>query len=118
MPVAPPRICAKCKQPFTGARCPRCSKEDDKRYENKRGTAASRGYGAGWPRLRAAKLKETPLCERCFARGRITPATLVHHKDRNRSNRSWENLESLCNACHEEEHKDERFGKHSNSKHQ
>lgn len=53
------------------------------------------------------------LCERCYAAGRIVPGTQVHHKIRltpkNLSNPeislNWNNLELLCDDCHQEEHK-------------
>ena len=48
------------------------------------------------------------LCERCYAKGIIRPAEVVHHKipindtnihDPNIS-LSWNNLEALCTDCH------------------
>ena len=36
---------------------------------------------ARWHKLRMAKLLEQPLCEICLAKGIITPAIDVHHKD-------------------------------------
>ena len=62
------------------------------------------------------------LCERCLAKGIITPAEIVHHKtpltadnmtDLNIS-LSWNNLQALCRQCHAEVHDDmyaERTGK-------
>ena len=42
------------------------------------------------------------VCERC---GYNKPEILhTHHKDRNRSNNSMENLELICPNCHYEEH--------------
>ena len=70
-----------------------------KRWENEQESSSQRGYGAAWRRLRAAKLRSCPLCERCGA-----VATVVHHKDKNQWNCSWDNLESLCRDCHEEHH--------------
>lgn len=52
------------------------------------------------------------LCERCMAKGIITPAEIVHHKipltkdnvnDPNIT-LSWDNLEALCRKCHAEVH--------------
>lgn len=52
------------------------------------------------------------LCEKCLAKGLITPAEIVHHKipltvdnvsDLNIS-LSWDNLQALCRQCHAEEH--------------
>lgn len=45
----------------------------------------------------------------CEAQGKITPATRVHHIDRNPRNNAWGNLLSCCKACHEAEHKAERY---------
>jgi len=38
-------------------------------------------------------------------------AILVHHRDHNPKNNTAENFESLCVACHEEEHRAGRFGR-------
>lgn len=52
------------------------------------------------------------LCERCLAKGIITPAEVVHHKveltpdnikDLNLS-LGWDNLQALCRQCHAEVH--------------
>jgi len=70
-----------------------------------RGTRQERGYDKTWLRLRAAKLAEDPLCERCLAAGQTQEAHEVHHKipfqgldDPLRLD--WDNLESLCRPCH------------------
>ena len=115
MPKAPARICKKpgChklthnKDGFCDAHTNWYQKQNDER----RGTANERGYDAEWRRTRRRKLQENPLCERCQSKGEIRPAVLVHHKDRDSRNNRWENLESLCRRCHEEEHKEEIFHK-------
>jgi predicted HTH transcriptional regulator len=43
-------------------------------------------------------------CQRCGSNDEIE----VHHRDRNRSNNSPENLEVLCHECHMDEHHEER----------
>jgi 5-methylcytosine-specific restriction endonuclease McrA len=61
-----------------------------------------------WRKCRAAYLKKQPLCERCGQ-----PATQVHHKikltpDNIRQpsiSLSFDNLEALCDFCHQQEHK-------------
>ena len=67
-----------------------------------------------WRTCREGYLKSRGgLCERCAAKGLIVPATQVHHKVRltpdNIKNPEiscgWDNLEALCDACHQEEHK-------------
>ncbi|MDR0957699.1 MAG: HNH endonuclease [Clostridiales bacterium] len=52
------------------------------------------------------------LCERCLKSGKVTVAKIVHHKEyltaKNINNFSvslnWDNLESLCQECHNAEH--------------
>lgn len=69
-----------------------------------------------WRRCKAEYLKTTNhLCERCLEKGIYTPADIVHHRvhltEENYGNAElmfgFDNLESLCLACHNEEH----FGK-------
>ena len=66
-----------------------------------------------WKRTQAAyKASRGGLCERCEARGMIVPGVIVHHKTYitpdNLSDPSislsWDNLELLCQACHNQEH--------------
>lgn len=53
------------------------------------------------------------LCERCKAKGIIQAGRVVHHKThltpenymRPEISLNFDNLELLCQACHEEEHK-------------
>ena len=77
-------------------------KEANARRTDQKGFIHSRK----WRGIRAKELLLNPFCKRCGA-----PATIVHHKDRNQRNSKPSNRESLCHSCHEEEHKDERFGK-------
>lgn len=57
-----------------------------------------------WKKMRRAHRDRYPLCARCEREGRITPATLVHHKVPHRGDWdlfvSGDNLESSCDACH------------------
>ena len=63
-----------------------------------------------WRRLRQHVLSRHPMCQRCEAEGRITPATEVHHvrpvedaptaAERARLMFDVHNLRSLCHACH------------------
>lgn len=66
-----------------------------------------------WKQCRASYLKSVGgLCERCYAKGLIVPAKIVHHKTyitkHNIKDPSitldWSNLEALCQNCHNEEH--------------
>lgn len=61
------------------------------------------GHFADYRKL-AIRNKST-VCERCNYDENIA-AIVVHHKDRDRSNNSLENLEVLCANCHAIEHWD------------
>lgn len=58
-----------------------------------------------WRRLRKSKLRDQPLCERCYKRGEWVFAIVVHHVKPFRGD--WElfldfdNLESACKKCHD-----------------
>lgn len=68
-----------------------------------------------WRNIRAAKLMENPLCEKCLQNGIIKPATDVHHIIRIQTKDNllemkeiaydYSNLMSLCEECHQKEHK-------------
>ncbi|MDO5531413.1 HNH endonuclease [Sutterella sp.] len=72
--------------------------------QRKRGSSTARGYGSHWQRLRAAFLREHPLCEICKEAGRLTPATDVDHIIPHRGDQAllWDrdNLQALCHECH------------------
>lgn len=68
-----------------------------------------------WKICRQAYLSSVGgLCERCKAQGRIVSAEIVHHKihltEENYHNpeisMNFENLEALCQDCHNKEHFD------------
>lgn len=71
-----------------------------------------------WKRCREGYLKSVGgLCERCAKHGLIVPAEQVHHKIKLTPENlkdpaialNWENLEALCTACHQAEHKGKRW---------
>lgn len=68
-------------------------------------------YGSrAWANLRNEKLMDDPLCECCLLKGKITPATCVHHLKPFSKGvddvEKWQlfldenNLASLCSKCH------------------
>lgn len=60
-------------------------------------------HTARWQRLRLRQLEQHPLCKRCEGRGRVTPATEVHHSVPHKGDFStfWAGpFESLCGPCH------------------
>lgn len=71
-----------------------------------------------WKKLRKLKKNISPFCERCYAKGKYVPAYIVHHKeyitDLNYLDDNvffnLDNLESLCQDCHNKEH----FGEKEN----
>lgn len=88
-----------------GARfCPAHEKAREKALDQERGSAAARGYGARWRRLRAMFLARHPLCVDPELRhpGRVVVATDVDHitpKAQGGSD-AFSNLRSLCHSCH------------------
>lgn len=79
-------------------------KDSRRLYDERRGSAASRGYGAAWRRARAGHLAEHPLCVECERQGAIKTATVVDHAIPHRGDMElfWDqgNWQSLCNNCH------------------
>jgi 5-methylcytosine-specific restriction enzyme A len=73
-------------------------------YEQRRGSASSRGYGRAWQKLRAAFLAQNPTCKLCEQAGRLTAAEVVDHirphKGDPELQMDWDNLQSLCTPCH------------------
>lgn len=75
-----------------------------------------------WRSTRVSYMKKAGwLCERCLKKGLYVPAEIVHHKTYltpenitdTRITLSYDNLEALCRACHEEEHSaDNNAAKH------
>ena len=62
-----------------------------------------------WKRARrAALIRDNYLCVRCLKRKRIVPATTVHHlehlEDVPEKALALENLESVCDDCHNKAH--------------
>lgn len=73
-----------------------------------------------WRELREQKLRANPLCELCQQKGIVTAAHQVHHihpiEDSHsvQEMRKWafmyENLQSVCDQCHNDIHKAEGKG--------
>jgi 5-methylcytosine-specific restriction protein A len=63
---------------------------------------------AQWSAVRRHYLDAHPLCEECEKAGRVTAATMVHHRVPIRDDPGLafneSNLESLCASCHNELH--------------
>lgn len=67
-----------------------------------------------WRKLRASKLMNSPLCEMCLEQNKVTAGVDVHHKVsfvnavdplwRLELAYSYDNLQTLCKACHQKIH--------------
>ncbi len=64
-----------------GGYCEAHRREVRREVDQRRGSAASRGYGSRWAKARDTYLRQRPLCEcdECRALGRLKPATVVDH---------------------------------------
>lgn len=102
MPSKPATICPRCQGIRRDGVCAVCG------YERKpwahRPDEPRHGSTRAWRNLRARKLKEEPLCERCKASGIVKIATQVHHVEPVARGGallpSLSGLLSLCEACH------------------
>ena len=85
-----------------GNYCPAHKRERSQGYDERRGSASRRGYGARWRKIRSIQLSEFPLCHDCIESGRVTAAKEVHHivAKRNGGTDAPGNLMSLCKSCH------------------
>ena len=73
-----------------------------------------------WRDLRIQKLRANPLCEVCEKEGIVTAAHAVHHRHPIEESTSkaemrkwafmWDNLVSVCDACHAKIHKEQGKG--------
>jgi 5-methylcytosine-specific restriction protein A len=81
-------------------------------YDRLRGSAASRGYGYRWRKVRAAVLAQRPACEHP---GCDQAATDVDHRTPHKGDQSlmWDmsNLQPLCHAHHSLKTATETFGR-------
>jgi 5-methylcytosine-specific restriction protein A len=63
-----------------------------------------------WKWMREEKFAMNPVCERCESLGKTSPTEEVHHKQTIEAAPDlafdWDNLESLCEQCHEIRHKE------------
>jgi 5-methylcytosine-specific restriction protein A len=70
-----------------------------------------------WRRLRAIYLKRNPLCEACYAEGRITPAVICDHKIEIKDGGArldMANVTALCRSCHNKKTAQERTKRNDN----
>ncbi|MEH7503277.1 HNH endonuclease signature motif containing protein [Neobacillus drentensis] len=94
--------------------CPNLSKDkycdkhkpvEHKRYDDRRGTAAQRGYDGKWRKARLGYLRKHPLCVHCEQEGKHTAATVIDHIIPHRGDKAlfWDsknNWQPLCARHH------------------
>lgn len=108
MPRRPAKPCSKggCGALTFARFCDRHAKEYRQQSDQRRGSAASRGYGRRWQKARAEFLADNPLCVRCRAKHRVTAATVVDHIVPHKGDQDlfWNraNWQALCKAHHDE----------------
>lgn len=99
----PRRFSRPCSQPG----CPNleCREHRRPRRAGRRPSAAARGYGRRWQRLRKMFLRANPLCVECGA-----AASEVDHiiPLRQGGSNRWDNLQALCKSCHSRKTAQER----------
>ena len=71
-------------------------------WADRKGTAAQRGYGWQWAKLRKAMLAQEPLCRSCREQGMVTVATDLDHITPKAEGGTDDpgNLQALCGDCH------------------
>ena len=71
----------------------------------KRPSAAKRGYGRRWRKLRARHIASEPLCRECRRLGRVRAGEVVDHirphDGREALLYDEKNLQTLCKTCHD-----------------
>jgi len=90
--------------------CEEHAKQKQKNQDERRGSFRQRGYTSNWDKVRKIKLSRDPLCERCESKGKVTAATLVHHRQslsKGGSLADMDNLMSCCIKCHDEIHREQ-----------
>ncbi len=98
MPRRPPHPCAHQGCPnVTRERYCEAHAAESSRYDQERGSASSRGYGASWRKLRAWYLARNPLCVMCGKAAREVDHILPREDG---GTDDQENLQSLCKSCH------------------
>ena len=93
------------------------TKEKVERNQTENRKLRAKAYNnSSWKKLRETYLKEHAVCQDCISKGKITPATDIHHikspfKD-GEINYSllldYTNLVSLCKECHGNRHATEQ----------
>ena len=86
--------------------CTKHKQQEEHFYNRYQRPSDKKKYGRAWKRIRDSYIRQHPICEDCYAKGRITLAEEVHHivplGDGGTHEKS--NLVSLCRSCHLKRH--------------
>lgn len=95
----PLRICKHpgCNELTRDARCPEHAKARRGEADGRRVSPSRRGYTAAWQRLRAYKLRRSPMCEQCGQPGQEVDHIMPLRAG---GTNAYENLQTLCKSCH------------------
>ncbi|WP_280265356.1 HNH endonuclease [Nocardia wallacei] len=97
MPTRPPRLCNKCRRPAPSGRRCICTPA---------WTGTNRYTGSGstrrWRNLRAAKLKDQPICEHPGCSALASEVDHIEPVGTGGDRYDWTNLQSLCHTHHAE----------------
>lgn len=96
MPTAPPRVCARCRQPAPRGRPCECRPAWE-------GGHRRSARGRKWQELKTQKLRANPYCEHpdCH-RVADTVDHIVPLAENQAGQYDWDNLQSLCDPHHTE----------------
>lgn len=86
-------------------------KQSAKDYNRSRPALHDFYHTTAWATLRAAYRSDHPLCEMCLKENRVTEADVVDHIVEIADGGeplAWDNLQSLCHACHNRKTRQER----------
>jgi 5-methylcytosine-specific restriction enzyme A len=85
--------------------CEKHAKQKRRDSDERRGTAAERGYGSRWQKARVTYLVRNPLCVECKAEGAVRAATIVDHVEPHKGDQTlfWDtsNWQALCKPHHD-----------------
>lgn len=107
MPLRPKKTCAKggCYALTRERFCEAHKNTANRRKDQRRGSAAQRGYGRQWRKARKLWLSVNPLCVQCEKEGRTEAASVVDHITPHRGDYDlfWDegNWQSLCKRHHD-----------------
>lgn len=109
MPVSAPTPCRYpgCSDLVTvgNGYCPTHRRAEQRRIDERRGSAAARGYDSRWRKARVGYLRSHPMCAECARDGIVTAASVVDHIIPHKGDKTlfwdYDNWQPLCKPCHD-----------------